>query len=302
VGKRKGRDLMSVRQLYRVVLLPIVMAIAIVDNAVAQGTTTSTSLAAIPADNLAYPVLLRSGGGTGSGFFVNTSTASYLVTANHVLAENPTLTDPVTHQLRGDTQLEAISYSRDSADTRRNILRLNLQELQRPDTLRADATHDVVVITIGEFQNQPTADLPSSLTLAPGVTAVEVAQQGIVGVARVSIRSLNEVLIGNDVVMFGYPTSLGVPPQLVQQPPQLEPDRPLLRKGVVAGKNMTTHSIILDCPAYFGVSGGPVFEIDRELAATHFWLIGVVKEFVPLRRLRIFGQRDKLKADRSKGA
>jgi hypothetical protein len=137
-----------------------------------------------------------------------------------------------------------------------------------------------VVITIGEFSNQPPADTPSLLTLAPGVTVVEAAQQGIVAVARVNIRSLNEVLIGNDVVMFGYPTSLGIPPR-PQQPPQLEPDRPLLRKGVVAGKNITTNSIVLDRPAYYGVSGGPVLEIDRELTVAHFWLIGVVKEFVP---------------------
>jgi hypothetical protein len=271
---------MSARQLYRCVLLPIVITIAIVNNAVAQDTTTSTSYAVIPADNLAYPVLLRSGIGTGSGFFVNTSTAIYLVTANRVITENPTLTDPVTHELRGDTQLEAISYSRDSADTRRNLLRLNLQELQRSGRLRADAAHDVVAIIMGEFPNQPPADSPSPITLAPGVTVVEAAQQGIVGVSRVNIRSLNEVLIGNDVVMFGYPTSLGVPQQL-QRPPQLEPDRPLLRKGVVAGKNMTAHSIVLDCPAYYGVSGGPVLEIDRELTGNRFWMIGVVKEFVP---------------------
>ena len=211
---------MSVRQLYRCALLPVVMAIAIVNNAVAQDITTSTSYATIPADNLAYPVLLRSGVGAGSGFFINTATATYLVTANHVLTENPTLTDPVTHQLRGDTQLEAISYSRNSADTRRNLLRLNLQDLQQSGRLRADTAHDVVVITIGEFSNQPSADSPSAITLAPGVTGVEAAEQGFVGVARASIRSLNEVLIGNDVVMFGYPTSLGIPQQR-QQPPQL---------------------------------------------------------------------------------
>jgi hypothetical protein len=41
---------------------------------------------AIPDDNLAYPVLITLGNGSsGSGFFLNTSDAVYLVTAKHVL-------------------------------------------------------------------------------------------------------------------------------------------------------------------------------------------------------------------------
>jgi hypothetical protein len=58
-------------------------------------------------------------------------------------------------------------------------------------------------------------------------------------------------------------------------------DRPLLRKGIVAGKNPQRRSLILDSPIYFGDSGGPVFEIDRELLETRFRLIGVVREYVP---------------------
>src|ERR1035437_6546772 len=41
---------------------------------------------AIPDDNLAYPVLISVGNGSsGSGFFLNTNNAVYLVTSKHVL-------------------------------------------------------------------------------------------------------------------------------------------------------------------------------------------------------------------------
>jgi hypothetical protein len=81
------------------------------------------------------------------------------------------------------------------------------------------------------------------------------------------------------LILFGYPTSLGFP-----QKPQFDSHRPLLRKGIVAGKNLQTRSIILDCPAYQGNSGGPVIQIemdDKNFLMTHFNIIGVVSQFIP---------------------
>jgi hypothetical protein len=99
---------------------------------------------------------------------------------------------------------------------------------------------------------------------------------GTVGVSREGAKTLDQVIVGNDVMMFGYPTSLGL-----QQIPEIDPFRPLLRKGIVAGKNLQRRSLVLDCPAYFGNSGGPVFEIDRGPLQTSFHLIGIVKKYVP---------------------
>lgn len=48
------------------------------------------AIRALPDDNLAYPVLITLKNSTGSGFYVNTNTGMYLVTAKHVLF------DPVT--------------------------------------------------------------------------------------------------------------------------------------------------------------------------------------------------------------
>jgi len=110
----------------------------------------------------------------------------------------------------------------------------------------------------------------------PGVTVESMAKDGILGVDIGSIKPFNRVLVGNDVVLFGYPTSLGL-----KQTPQLDPRRPLLRKGIVAGTDPSNESIVLDCPVYFGNSGGPVLELDRVGFMTHLVIIGVVSQYVP---------------------
>jgi hypothetical protein len=77
-------------------------------------------------------------------------------------------------------------------------------------------------------------------------------------------------------MVFGYPSSLGL-----QNLAQIDYTRPLLRKGIVAGTNSAKRSLILDCPVYFGNSGGPVLEIDRQAFSTNLKLIGVVIEYIP---------------------
>jgi len=77
------------------------------------------------------------------------------------------------------------------------------------------------------------------------------------------------------IYIFGYPTSIGI------DNPQIDPLVPLLRKGIVAGKNYKTKKIIIDGPSYQGNSGGPVIMIDEEADRIKFLLIGIVVEFVP---------------------
>jgi len=77
--------------------------------------------------------------------------------------------------------------------------------------------------------------------------------------------------------MFGYPTSLT---GLIRE--IFDPSEPLLRKGIVAGINLGKRTIIIDCPAYFGNSGGPVIQIEHPaLNQTRFRIIGLVSGFVP---------------------
>jgi hypothetical protein len=58
----------------------------------------------------------------------------------------------------------------------------------------------------------------------------------------------------------------------------------LLRKGIIAGKNPSRRTIILDCPSYYGNSGGPVVQAERlGLGKTEFKIIGIVSQFVPFK-------------------
>jgi len=91
------------------------------------------------------------------------------------------------------------------------------------------------------------------------------------------LKMFDDVLTGNDVYLFGYPVSVGI-----KQMPQIEHNRPLLRKGVVAGKNRKNETLILDCPTYYGNSGGPVAQAEPLGSGnTEFRIIGIVREFVP---------------------
>jgi hypothetical protein len=232
---------------------------------------TAAAKRAIPDDNLGYPVLISlKGGGSGSGFYVNTGSTIYLVTARHVLF------DPNTHKLNS-SDAELLSYSKDPADLNPNILSVNLTTLEQSGDVKAHRSEDVAVIKIGTLQakSEPNAETANPIALSAGVTPIS-AQNGLVSVIPDSIKTFAQVLTGNEVIVYGYPTSLGL-----QYLPQLDFRRPLLRKGIVAGLNPEKRSIVLDCPAYPGNSGGPVLQIENEVFQAHFEVIGVLREYVP---------------------
>ena len=77
----------------------------------------------IPDDNLAYPVLVSlNTGSKGSGFFLNTETGTFLITAAHVLF------DKSTEKLKA-TAAKLISYSKDPNESKKNVIHLNLTTL-----------------------------------------------------------------------------------------------------------------------------------------------------------------------------
>jgi hypothetical protein len=231
---------------------------------------------ALPDDNLAYPVLIAFKGSTGSGFFLNVNGAVFLITAKHVLF------DPNTQKLR-ENQTELLSYSKDPSDQKNNLIALDFEALQAENAIKTHTVQDVVVVKIGDIKE---VELPSKDPSEPKHQAIEPlmgvifeknANLGIVGVSIENVKTFDQVLIGNDVLVFGYPTSLGL-----QAQPQLDLHRPLLRKGIVAGQNLQRKSIVLDCPVYQGNSDGPVIQVEsKNLLEKHFSVIGVIGEFVP---------------------
>jgi trypsin-like peptidase len=234
----------------------------------------------IPDDNLAYPVLiiLKNKAGTtygfGSGFYFGTASGEYLVTAKHVIAGG--LPDEKTHKAEiPDMVLQLVSYSKDLPTPQRILLSVDFKMLLDKGDVRAHKTRDVAAIKLGVLKEEPDHSL---MTLfSPGVTKVEFADSGLVSAGMVAVRKFDQVLVGNDAILYGYPVSLGLP-----DTQQFDPLRPLLRRAFIAGKDPQKRSLIIDGPVYRGNSGGPVFEVEPEGADINFHLVGIMTEFIPL--------------------
>jgi hypothetical protein len=240
----------------------------------------ATARRMIPDDNLAYPVLVilknKSGStlGFGSGLYFGTANAEYLVTAKHVIA--PGLPSEKTRQAEvPDLVLDLVSYSNDLPTPRRILLRVDFKVLLDRGDVKPHRTRDVAVVKLGTLKEDPDHSLTTFFS--PGVAKVEFADSGLVSAGMNAVRKFDEVLVGNDAILYGYPASLGLP-----DTQQFDPLRPLLRRAFIAGKDPQKRSLIIDGPVYRGNSGGPVFEIDPEPPQINFHLVGIMTEFIPL--------------------
>lgn len=216
---------------------------------------------AIPEDNLGYPVLITlDSGNTGSGFYLRLEPFLFLVTAKHVLLND-------AGKLRS-SKATALSYGRQIADASKTVIHLDLDLLQSAN-IGIDPAHDLAIIRIGKLDGERYSN-------PIGVAFQSLAPSGIVTVAENTIHNFDAVMISNPVIIFGYPISLGL-----SHLPQFEYDRPLLRSGIVAGKNLKKRTIVIDCPSYPGNSGGLVMQIEQEGLQLLYRAVGVVSEYIP---------------------
>jgi hypothetical protein len=219
----------------------------------------------IPEDNLAYPVLIVfDNGSSGSCFLLNTEQKIYLITAKHVLQDEK-------GKLRGEEAL-LIAQARKLNDETRNELSIDMQNAE----VLFSKTHDIGAIVIGNIINQ-NDNGSYTIKYLNSVHMSKKAETGVVHVSAVSAtKTINEIMISNEVFMYGYPTSLGL-----KDSPQFDYSQPLLRKGIIANVYKKQGTLILDCPAYYGNSGGPVVEVEQEGLLRHHKVIGVVSQFIP---------------------
>lgn len=229
----------------------------------------------LPEDNLDYPVFIQHTKGKGSGFLLNCREHTYLVTAKHVLYDE-------RGALRNSTVTLTVYRQR---FTHKFVFVADLDELRRNGHLRSHDTADVAVLVIsraGPNRNMTSTVNGVRLTVRPADDTIPV-----VGVSEDSIRRFADVRLSNEVFIFGYPVSIGerTSGQPNGKPDQLEPDKPLISKGVVAGLNMATQSIVLDVPLFPGNSGGLAVEVEEGVEegqqAVFIRTIGVLTEFVP---------------------
>lgn len=88
----------------------------------------------------------------------------------------------------------------------------------------------------------------------------------------VDLKKFEDIKISENIFLIGFPSSL------ITNDDFYENDRPLLRYGIVAGKNMNNNTFIIDSIAYYGVSGGPIVQVDAEKKIS---VIGIVSRYVP---------------------
>jgi Trypsin-like peptidase domain len=205
-------------------------------------------------------VLLEFNNSSGSGFFLQNSQYLYLITAKHVVLKK--------EKAEWKESILTVKYYKDETfESSPSILIIDFSKLVR-GVSKFSKEHDIFVMKIGKIILHPT----------PGIKYFEwVTKQGSRSIVHPFTISnsytIKHVKLAADVFIFGYPKSLEL-----KNINQYDFDRPLLRKGVVAGKNYKNNTIIIDCPSYAGNSGGPVVQI---LSDKKPKLIGFVTGFIP---------------------
>ena len=220
---------------------------------------------AVPKNNLSYPVLISGGeGGRGSGFYLNTENGTYLVTACHVLFRRR------LELFQGLTTLTSLASDFSS----KVVFELDCAKLLADGSLRKHDRADVAVCKLGTVADAGGGKRTMTAHSSVKVKVAPPAGAEILGLPVSITRNFDDATISNDVYLFGYPTSLG-------HNAQLDKAMPLLRKGIIAGKTDDSR-LIVDCPVYFGNSGGLVVEsFMGALGATYFYGVGIAVEMIP---------------------
>jgi hypothetical protein len=228
---------------------------------------SSLARRAIPDNNLAFPILITIDNNIqGSGFFIDSGSSLFLVTAKHVIFDkNGSMNGKIASLL---------CYPPELFSKGKIIIEVDLSTQNKNGNIRIHPTHDVVAINVGSIVKKDNKD---SIFYNIGINQIQSAGSGIVGLSKSNTTLFKNILISNQVYVFGYPTSIGI-----KNIPQIDYDIPLLRTGIISGINQSKEYIIIDCPIYQGNSGGPVIQVDQQDIGTHvFTVIGIVSQFVP---------------------
>ena len=161
------------------------------------------------------------------------------------------------------------SNSKKSSNNKQDIFKINLTKVINTRYLLSSRNFDIASIEIATNKE-------SILYYRDFVTSLNSSGNGLL--LAYAYLPYDSIAIPDDCFILGYPKAIGI-----ENFPQIDFNKPLLRKGIIAGKNEKNRTIILDCPVYYGNSGGPAFEyyIDENGIIPRFYLIGVVTEFVP---------------------
>lgn len=203
--------------------------------------------------------------GTGTGFLIKDSSFVYFVTARH------NIYDLNTNKVLVD-KIKLTAYHDKSTVDDKNIINIDIKTAISKKLLYSKNIDDALVIKIGELEI-----IEKSKYLIDYYQIVQKSKSSWINPLPIEvIKGYDDIYIGDDIYLFGYPTSIGL-----KQSPQFDFTRPLIRRGVVAGKYDKLKTLILDCPSYPGNSGGPVIRKVTDGFKWEYNLIGLVVQFIP---------------------
>jgi len=220
--------------------------------------TLCSAALAQPTDLVKAPLHLRIGQTNGSGFFLVTSNFLYLVTARHCLFAESVDPRPLI-----DPTL-TISWIDDAEVAQTGTFKLLLLSANA----RYHTNRDVAVVRVGK-------ERPGGITTYPRALVTMPANRAVPMFSLAMIRQFKDVKAAEDAYTLGYP-GIGDPSQ------RLNPDRPLVQKGVVSDKDPVTRQLILSLPVFHGNSGGPVFSVSPYTMPVRYHIIGIAVQFVPV--------------------
>lgn len=205
-------------------------------------------------------VLVQSGNGSGSGFYLTDSSKDYMcfVTASHVLV------NPQNNQLYSDS-IFLISYKKKSQRDNRDSFRISLISAYRLGMFRYNIQKDVAVLKIATIKDR-------AIIYQPFVTKITLSNTYLNPFEVHLTKRISELETMSDIFTVGYPKSLSLNINF-------DYNRPLVRKGIIAGIDLQKDKIIADLPVYQGNSGGVVFQ--TILFNPNAYVIGIVSQFVP---------------------
>jgi hypothetical protein len=228
---------------------------------------------AIPDDLIVHPVLvtlMEGSSATGSGlYFRDDFQGVYFISACHVFMEK----DKNNNIVNRSKKAILLSYPKNLDWSQPAKIEIDLDVMMEKELIRYNSEDDTFAIQISK--KILSVDDDHKINLNDGVKLI--SKGNILTVPEKNTKKYNEVLIGNDIFISGFPSSIGI-----KKIPQIDYYKPLLRKGIVAGKYDKIKTIIIDCATFGGNSGGPVIEIENvDAFSQNIRVIGIISQFVP---------------------
>lgn len=208
---------------------------------------------------------------SGSGFFLSDSNYIYLVTARHVVFHERFMNSngQIIENRLIDTSGVVKFYSKDADSSEANIMAVDFFGLLNSGNICYSINADIMVTRLGSIERK---DSSKSAAIKYNSFVKRDKSSFVSKFDITDILKFDHAKISDDIFMIGYPKSLGL-----QENIQYDFNRPLLRKGTLSGKYRRNKTLIVDCPSFFGNSGGPIIEIQDD----HVYLLGIVTQLIP---------------------